>query len=344
MPHRKRATLADVAEVSGLSISAVSMILNDRPGSRLSDEARQKVQAAAEALGYRPNLAARALRTDTTQTIGFVSDLVASTRYASGLIRGALQEAKEMGHFLLVAETGGDDRQQDSAIAAMLDRQVDGLIFASMRAREMELPVMSQKIDFVLLNATSKDFDACVLPDEYNGGKLAIETLIDAGHTDRIALLGESKGKNSKSPFQTITVLRRFAGISDAMAQANLNFLYSEKFDLWEPQEGYDAAKKVLQQPVLPTALLCMNDRIAFGAYQAVQERGLKIPDDISVISFDNDELALYLRPGLTTVALPHVEMGKVAIQRLLGKLPEETSLVTMPLKSRGSLAGPKRH
>lgn len=332
-------TLADVAEVSGLSTSAVSMILNDRPGSRLSEDARQKVKAAAEALGYRPNIAARSLRTATTQTLGFISDVVATTRYASGLIRGTLEAAEELEHVVLVAETGGDEAREASAISAMLDRQVDGLIFASMRARQLSLPKLPANLPVVLLNGTSENHSRSVLPNEFQGGHLAVETLLNAGHRDRIVILGSNRLEISNNPFQSETVESRFLGIRDALSQADVDFMDEERFDLWEPKEGYLATKRVLRRSLRPTALLCMNDRIAFGAYQALAEEGLRVPEDLSVVSFDNDELAMYLRPGLTTVALPHESMGNRAVQMLLTDSKEGRSLVDMPLVVRGSVA-----
>src|SRR6185312_11783042 len=136
----KRVTLADVARKAGLSQTAASMILNGRPDTRLSQDAHDRVNAAAQQLGYRPNVAARGLRTDRSLTIGFISDVVATTRFASGLIRGALEEAENAGHVVLVLETGGDPAREVEAVGAVLDRQVDGIVFATMRARELFVP------------------------------------------------------------------------------------------------------------------------------------------------------------------------------------------------------------
>ncbi len=137
---KKRVTLADVARLAGLSSTAASMILTGKPDTRLSAEAHAKVHAAAASLGYRPNVAARALRTDKSRSIAFISDYVATTRFASGLIRGALGAAEAAKHVMLVLETGGDPSREIQAVEAALDRQVDGLIFAAMRAREVFVP------------------------------------------------------------------------------------------------------------------------------------------------------------------------------------------------------------
>lgn len=163
---RNRATLADVARKAGLSKTAASMVLNGREGTRLSAEAHQRVFAAAEELGYRPNLAARSLRTRKTATIAFVSDIVATTRFAGDLIRGALDAARERDHVLLITETQGDATFEQYAIEAVLDRQVDGVIYAAMATRRLTVPAAILGGPVVLLNATSPDGLPSVVPDD----------------------------------------------------------------------------------------------------------------------------------------------------------------------------------
>lgn len=341
MPNRKRATLADVAKLAGLSPTAVSLILNGKENSRLSEAATQKAKSAAEALGYRPNMSARSLRTEITQTVGLISDFVATTRYASGLIKGAIEAAEVKEHLLLVSETGGDPAREVESISAMLDRQVDGLIFASMRAREVAVPRIPINTPVVMLNSTSADYPRSVLPDEYSGGRQAARILLDAGHKNTIVLLGTNE-EVVKDSFRSVTMSKRMDGINFEVTNSKAKFLAKIDMDLWEPDEGYTATKNVLKKYPKVTALLCMNDRIAFGAYQAIAEAGLSIPNDISLVSFDNDELAVYLRPGLTTIALPHDQMGKLAVELLLNPTEPATSLVSMPVLHRGSVAAPK--
>ncbi|QIZ97117.1 substrate-binding domain-containing protein [Leifsonia sp. PS1209] len=333
----KRVTLADVARKAGLSVSAASMILNGRPDTRLSQDAHDRVHAAASELGYRPNVAARGLKTDKTHTIAFISDVVATTRFASGLIKGALTAAEKAGHVMMVLETGGEPKRETEAIGAVLDRQVDGIVFATMRARELFLPEMAIETPVVMLNATNARFPHAVLPDEYGGGRSAVAVLTDAGFRDGIALLGQSDEKE-RGLFRSATVAQRVAGIRDAMAENGLTFASESSSWLWEPDEGYEATKKLLARKVRPTAILSMNDRLAFGAYQAALEAGLSIPDDLSIVSFDNDELAAYLRPGLTTVALPHEAMGARAVEMLLNDDPVREALIPMEVVHRDSV------
>ena len=338
----KRVTLNDVARRAGLSPTAASMILNGRPDTRLSPDAHARVHAAATELGYRPNVAARGLRTDRTLSIGFISDVVATTRFASGLIKGALESAEEAGHVVLVLETGGELERETEAIEAVVDRQVDGIIFATMRARELFVPELPASTRVVMLNATNPHYPTSVLPAEEEGGRDAVRLLIEAGHRDGIALIGQND-EVEKDLFRSATVARRVFGIREEMKEHGLTFASEDSCWDWEPSFGYDLTNAALDREPAITALLCMNDRLAFGAYQALSDRGLRIPNDISVVSFDNDELAAYLRPGLTTVALPHEQMGRDAVRLLLNDDEPTEHFVPMPVVMRGSIAAPAR-
>jgi LacI family transcriptional regulator len=334
---KKRVTLADVARLAGLSPAAASMILTGRPDTRLSPEAHERVHAAAAQLGYRPNIAARALRTDKSRSIAFISDYVATTRYASGLIRGALEAAEKLNHVMLVLETGGEPAREVQAIEAALDRQVDGIIFAAMRAREVFVPEVQSNTAVVMLNGTSSRFTSSVLPDEFRGGRTAVELLHQSGFADGIALIGHNE-LAERGLFRSETVARRIAGIREAAREFGLTFVAEESCWEWEPHHGYELVAKLLRQGLRPRCLLCLNDRLAFGAYQALGEAGLRIPDDVSIVSFDDDVIASYLRPGLTTIGLPHEEMGREAVRLLIEDATTGETLVPMPLVTRGSI------
>ncbi|MCC3270118.1 LacI family DNA-binding transcriptional regulator [Arthrobacter gengyunqii] len=337
MATSKRVTLADVARRAGLSSSAASMILNGRPDTRLSKDAHDRVNRAAAELGYRPNVAARSLRMDKTQTIGFVSDTVATTRFASGLIKGALAAAERAGHVILLAETGGDHARETEAIAALLDRQVDGIVFAATRARELFIPALQENVPVVLLNAINEHFPVSVLPDEERGGRAAVSLLADAGHKEGIFLIGHD-GVKERNVFRSTTVARRLDGIRAEMKDRGLSFEREESIWDWEPQNGYACVHELLNEVPQPRALICLNDPLAFGAYQALTEKGLRVPEDVSIVSFDNDEIASYLRPGLTTIGLPHEEMGRLAVELLLDGAKGGEHLVDMPVIVRASI------
>lgn len=334
--QKKRVTLTDVARLAGLSPTAASMILTGRPDTRLSAEAHAKVHAAAAELGYRPNVAARALRTDRSRSIAFISDYVATTRFASGLIRGALAAADAAHNVMLVLETGGEPARALRAIEAALDRQVDGIILAAMRSREVFVPDIHIPVPTIMLNGTNARFPVSVLPDEFEGGRSAVGLLVAAGITDRVVLVGHNPDQE-RGQFRSETIARRITGIRAEMAARGMSFAAEASSWDWEVANGYDLVRRLLPKE-RPRALLCLNDRLAFGAYQALGEAGLSIPDDVALVSFDNDELASYLRPGLTTIGLPHQKMGELAVELLLDPPAAGERLVPMPTVLRGSL------
>jgi LacI family transcriptional regulator len=337
---RSRVTLADVARLAGLSKTAASMVLNGREGTRLSAEAHRRVFAAAAELGYRPNVAARSLRTQKTSTLAFISDIVATTRFAGDMIRGALDAAREHDHVLLIAETQGDESFEQYAIEAMLDRQVDGVIYAAMATRQLAVPAALRSHPTVLLNAASADHHPCVLPADEQAGRAVATALIEAGHRGRIALIGRNRLKE-RDPEVSLAAHARLRGIERMLEAAGVRLCASVSCHDWLPEHGYTAVQSLLRKRARPTAVICMNDRLAFGAYKALAEAGLTIPQDVSVISFDDDAIAAWLRPGLTTAALPHEQMGRRAVEVLLTGTSAGESLVSMPLRRRASIAPP---
>ena len=339
----KRATLTDVARLAGLSPSSVSLILNNKPDTRLSDDARRRVKEAVEVLGYRPNVAARSLVTNRTQTIALITDHVATTRFGSGLVKGTLSEANERDHVVLLLETDGDDQQAIKAVSAVLDRQVDGIIFSTSRAREMNVPTTPSGMKVVMLNATNSKHELTVLPDEFAGGKSVVELLKKAGHGPGIVLLGQND-QVEKDVYRSVTIASRIKGMRSAMLDSGFQFLQEVAVKIWEPEDGYEATKKLLSGPAKDhiTAIICINDRLAFGAYQAIVEQGMSIPNDISIASFDNDEVAAYLRPGLTTIENPYEEMGAAAVRLLLDGDSGRSVQVPMKLVERASISAPR--
>ena len=331
-----RPTLADVAELSGMSKTAVSLVLNDKPGSRLSAAAAEKIRNAAEELGYRPDPAARGLRLGTTRTIGFISDEVTITRFASGMIRGVLGAARQHDHAVLIAETGGDGVERRSAVEAMTDRRTDGLLFGLMASRSIDLSDVPSKLPRVIVNGTSTNDDPSILPDERAAGADMVRVLLDAGHR-RIAVIGDAPTQ-LYSPSVSVTIPARFHGVDSAFEAAGVRPVVRIPLEHWLPEFGYEATGRALDDHPEVTALLCANDRIAFGAYQAIAERGLVVPTDISVASFDDEEVASFQRPGLTTARLPYEEMARRGVEMLLGTREAAHELVPMPVIRRGSV------
>ena len=333
----RRVTMADVAERAGVSKTAVSLVLNDRPGTRLSTDVADRVRAAATELGYRPNLAARTLRHGTSRIIGFVSDEVAITRYASAMIRGALDVAQQHEHTVLIAEAGTHRGRLDRAVQAVLDQRPDGLVFGLMAARQIDVPTTADDLPVVILNGVSSAGHRSVLPGERAAGGAIADTLVTAGHR-RIGIVGLPETPDI-DPRESVTVGDRIAGIDEVLRRSRVTAVGAATGLRWEPDQGFRAVHRVLDAHPDLTALICLNDRLAFGAYQAIQERGLRIPDDISVVSFDDDEVAGYLRPGLTTARIPYEEMGREAMALVLGEdTDRRPRIVSMPVQHRASV------
>jgi LacI family transcriptional regulator len=299
---------------------------------------------------YRPNILSIGLRTGTTRTIGFVSDTVATSRFAGELIKGALEAARERGVMLFIGETEGDPELERGLVQAMYDRQVDGLILASMYTRAIALPKGLTSAPAVLLNALSKrpSLLPSVLPDEAEAGRAAARVLLDAGHRDEIHLIGAGPGKRDVPP-GGVAAMERLEGIRTTLAGAGVKVASGRLLLAWQPQNGLEATTALLQK-VRPRALICFNDRLALGAYQALADFGLRVPTDVSVVSFDDDAIASWVRPGLTTIAIPHYDLGRAAVDVLFDEIdrdPRETHRqaavhrVAMPVRMRESVAPP---
>jgi LacI family transcriptional regulator len=224
------------------------------------------------------------------------------------------------------------------AMEAMVDRQVDGLIFGALSARLIDLPALPDGMRAVTVNCANPEVPVAVLPDEEEAGYAMARSLIDAGHGEGIAIIGNAPVARA-NPRVSLTIGRRFDGIHRALDEAGVTPVAVADIEEWEPWHGFDATKEVLASGAPVTALLCLNDRVAFGAQQAMQEKGLRIPDDLSVASFDDDQIAAYMRPGLTTARLPYLEMGRKALELLLDPAPDPGEhLVEMPVQVRESI------
>lgn len=301
---------------------------------RISEAAEHRVLEAARELGYRPSLLARGLRTQLTQTIGLISDVVASEPYAGELIRGAMASALEQDQLLFVVETGGDPALEERLVRAMLDRGVDGFLYAALQTRSADVSPVLRSRPVVLMNCVSDAGDLpAVIPDEHAAGRTAARALLDSGHRDSIYLLGET-------PAEVMAGMDRLAGITAEFSAAGLAPPVQIQSSWW-PDSAYVALRDLLAAGTRPRAVICLNDRVALGAYQALAEVGLRIPADVSVVSFDDSDLAGWLRPQLTSVAIPHLEIGRRAVELLLAPSdPPGVVRVPMPLRERESIGG----
>jgi LacI family transcriptional regulator len=326
---RKSVGIRDVAREAGVSVTTVSHILNDVEFARASDETRERVKSTAKRLGYGANRIARSLRRQQSDMIGLLSEEIATTPYAGRIILGAQEAARARGLTLVLINTtrAPEDIARDTE--AMLRQQVDGVLYATMFHRVISMPDDLAAIPTVLIDSSTADGRIpSVVPDEEGGARVAVEELLAHGHR-RIGFI---------TNIDDVPATRgRLAGYRGALEAAGIEF--DDSLVVARPSEtpgGYEAALEVLTRADRPTALFCYNDRMAMGAYRAAAELGLAIPNDLSVVGFDNQEiLAEGVHPALTTVALPHYEMGEWALNKLAELLErgsaDETDAATPP-------------
>lgn len=316
-------TIHDVAALAGVSITTVSRVLNRTPGTRIHAATRDRIERAARHLGYRPNHLARGLRSRHTQTLGFLTDHLGTAPHAGKLIQGIQQAAESHDRLLIALDSGGHTELRARQTQTLLDRRVDGIIFAAMRHQELAPPTSARQVPVVLLNAfCERDGYPSVVPDQHQGAELAVRELLRHGHR-AIAFVTDAPS----TPAGTA----RLEGYRTALTAAAIR----HEAD-WVIRTtagtvgGFNATTALLQLPAMirPTALVCLDDLLAMGAYQAADEHGLRIPDDLSIIGFDDHELiAASLRPTLTTIALPLKEMGAWAVHALLAPEPPDRHL-----------------
>lgn len=341
-------TMKDIAAEVGVSVSSVSLVLNGRDVGRINPDVAQRIRSYAEAFGYVPNQLARSLKSKQTQTIGLVSDRVATVPFSSHMLAGAQETAWRHGYLLMLVDTGGNNVLQTPAVQSLLQRNVDGLIVAATYHRRVEMPQTPTTTPIVFLDGRPDTDERCadfVVPDEERGAYDAVTHLIEAGHR-RI-------GFCTVSAYPIADELRTRGyrrALTDAGIPADAGLIVTA-----EDASTADAiapARALLDRPAAerPTAVFCFGDQIAMGFYQVARTLGLAVPTDVSIVGFDNQEyVAEALDPGLTTMQLPHRAMGEWAVKRILGRITGSISRASepiglrmrCPLVLRGSVSAP---
>jgi LacI family transcriptional regulator len=321
--------MKDVARLANVSQTTVSFVINDVPNANIPAETQERIMEAVRELGYRPNAVARNLRSQRTHTIGFVSDQIATTPFAGQMIQGAQDLARDYDKLILLVNTGSDKRMKRDAVETLLERQVDGIIYATMYHREVFPPETVYEVPTVLLDCYMGDRSLpSIVPDELTGGRVATEFLLQQGHR-RIGLI------NNADPIPAARDRRQ--GYREALEHFSLSPDQTlEICGVSDQTGGYTAAMDLLQRTDRPSAIFCFNDRMAMGAYQAASDLGLTIPTDLAIIGFDNQEtIAPFLRPPLTTMQLPHYEMGKWAAAHLIDLIANPKRLAGEPVQHK---------
>ena len=310
---RRRVRAADVAAAAGVSPTAVSFALNGRDGGNISAETTKRILETAKRLGYEPHHVARSLRSNTTHSVGLFTDAVGSP-FAGRLLAGASEQAISQGHVLLVMDLHAGEDAETRAIRELERRQVDALIYASMGFQILNRPPRAQ-LPLVLANCTSeRDEELSVFPDDAYGATRALEHLADLGHRSVVMLSGHWHPLAGEESGNISGPIRREAFLA-AAKRRGVEASYVEAG--WQINSGYHAAMQVLDRPAAerPTGIFTVTDRVAVGAMLAAARLGIAVPEDLSILGFDDQEqLAECTVPPLTTIALPHMRMGEEAV------------------------------
>ncbi|MEN9954704.1 MAG: hypothetical protein RLZZ41_368 [Actinomycetota bacterium] len=308
-----RPTIFDVAAKSGMSKSLVSLALSGSP--KVSDDSKKKILKAAKDLGYRPNAAARSLAARRSKTLGvLILDL--HNPVSAEIVDAVQAEIRQFGYSSLLV-TGGDDPDLEKVeIDSLLQFQIEGLILISHRLTPEALKAIATEVPTVTV--TREDIEVpfmdSVCNDDLAGAQLAVDHLVDLGHRKIVCLSG---GDNPVS-------ISRAEGYQVAMKRhglvSNTNVVDGGLTDT----AGYRAAKKALE--LSPTALVVANDFAAVGAIAAIEESGLRVPEDISVVGYDGIRLGGLRSVNLTSVAQPLAELGKLAAKRIIERIEKPKS------------------
>ncbi len=306
----RRPTMIDVANEAGVSQTTVSLVLNHADGARLSPETRQRVLKAAAKLGYQPARRGGWPASSAT-AIGFVCDELSTDPWTAIGLDGVRDKAWAHGLTVMVMATRGDADMEAAALAELARLPLAGLVYAAINTRLVEPPAWASPSPLVLLNCHAAGGAlASVVPGEVAGGHAATDVLICAGHRRIGYVNGEASMEAAR---------HRLRGYRQALATADLPFdpaLVRE--GNWQPLAGYEATRALMALGAPPTAIFCANDLMAVGCYEALRELGLRIPDDVAVMGYDDREIAEHMHPPLTTVLLPHFEMGAIAAEWLI--------------------------
>jgi LacI family transcriptional regulator len=311
-----RATLRDVAKLAEVHPGTVSRALNPETLHLVNEETARRVMQAASALGYKPNSIARGLKTNRSYTIGVLIPDLMNPLFAA-IVRGIQDRLEQAGYTPLIANTDNDRERERNDLEAMRARQVDGVITATARVDHEVLDEVSDGgLPIVLvLRRLDAEMPSATADDEL-GARLAVEHMASLGHT-RIAYLG--------GPPDVYTAQARWAGFQAGMKHAALpidDALVRFGTAFTEP-EGARLCRELLAGSARPTAIIAGNDLMALGCYDVFATAGIRCPDDMSVIGFNDMPFSDRFQPPLTTIRVPQYEMGIAAAELLLERMQQ---------------------
>jgi DNA-binding LacI/PurR family transcriptional regulator len=320
----------DVAAAAGVSRALVSLVMRNAPN--VSDKRRTAVLSAAVELGYRPNVAARSLAERRSNTLGVVVNDLHNTFFAD-VIDGIRDAAQARGYRLLLNTSWRTDTDEQGAVEAFLEYRVDAILVLGARASPTVLLAASQDTPLVTIGTSVDDVDA-VVTDDLRGGELVAEFLFDLGHRD-IAHIDGGRGAGAAQRREGFELAMRARGLVPRVIDGDFT-----------EQSGVDGVGRLLDSGAMPTAIFAANDLSAVGVIDTLMGAGLGVPEDISVVGYDNTYLARLRHIGLTTIHQPRFEMGRLgantAFERLeTGRRQAVCQVLTPELTIRNTTAPP---
>ena len=330
--------MSDIAAACGVSQATVSLVLNNAPGTRISSATRQAVLAKAREFGYHRS---GGRGPERRPVIAMLINDVTSSPHVAGLIDGVSEAANELGLLVSVLPSAGDEEAEAAALDQMSAMGVRGLIYTRLITQEVVLPARALDWPLVLLNCyAARNPVPSVIPGDVAAGLTATLALLDAGHR-RVAFIG---GEDSiEASRERLKGYRRALAMRDVPADPDLVIKGG-----WTIASGHAALRRLRALADPPTAVFCFCDRTAVGVYNAAQQMELRIPQDLSVVGFDNEAFTADMLPPLTTMELPHADMARHAVEEL-HRLMQAPGLPSRhlrmkfdcPIVPRGSIAAP---
>ncbi|MBP2557290.1 LacI family transcriptional regulator [Neorhizobium galegae] len=303
-------TMMDVAARASVSQATVSLILNGSSGARFSEATRKKVMDAVQELGYRlPNRSPSGDLSDS-RVICFITDELTTDPWMALAFEGAREKALEFGIIVTLGIFRAGEDPEEDVFSLCQQQPLLGYIFGTILTRKIDPPAALFTVPSVLVNCYDQDRRLpSIVPGDVAGGRAATERLIRAGRS-RVALINGQEGLDNPRD--------RLRGYKQALASNDFTFdPQLVRYGNWEPSSGYSETHFLMDLPNPPDAIFCANDLMALGCVEALKERGKSIPKDVSVIGFDNRDIAQFIRPPLTTLHLPLFEMGAMAVEMI---------------------------
>lgn len=328
---KKNVTIKDIAKAVGVTHPTVSRALNNHPD--IAEATREHIVELAHEMGYVPNASARGLKTNRTRALGAILQQI-DDPFWSEVLDGVESILSTEGYSLFIASTHNEKQREKEVLQAMVERGVDGVLLMSPRFREEQCRFLnSYNLPMVMVNNEGVgESRYVILNDDTYAARLITKHLIDLGHK-RIAYLGKLHSASNRN---------RLAGFRAEMQAARLPVekRYIVHTSGGDPIGGKEGAEYLFSLDEIPSAVMCYNDFLAVGVYHHLQEKGLRIPQDVSVTGFDNILIASYLYPPLTTFHQYKFELGEGAARMMLEVLSDQQKRRESPPAKKVSMKG----